>query len=151
MIEDRHPLLPHLMTLLESARRDIVISCPEAIMPLFDNDDAISEMLRVARRARQTGLKVLLRQFEPVKMQGSRFIHSMQRIPTKAECRLLEEHPEWRSETLVIIDQAAGLLIPTKTRRPIDLLERREVKARLSRFNALWDAAQPAHEMRRLR
>ena len=35
MIEDRHPLLPHLMTLLESARRDIVISCPEAIMPLF--------------------------------------------------------------------------------------------------------------------
>ena len=151
MIEDRHPLLPHLMTLLESARRDIVISCPEAIMPLFDNEDAITEMLRVARRARQTGLKVLLRQFEPVKMQGSRFIHSMQRIPTKAECRLLEEHQEWRSETLVIIDQAAGLLIPAKTRRPIDLLERREVKARLNRFNALWDAAHPAHEMRRLR
>ena len=44
MIEDRHPLLSHLMTLLESARRDIVISCPEAIMPLFDNDDAISEI-----------------------------------------------------------------------------------------------------------
>ena len=151
MIEDRHPLLPHLMTLLESARRDIVISCPEAIMPLFDNDDAISEMLRVARRARQTGLRVLLRQFEPVKMQGSRFIHSMQRIATKAECRLLEEHPEWRSETLVIIDQAAGLLIPTKIRRPTDLSERREVKARLNRFNALWDAAHPAHEMRRLR
>ena len=151
MIEDRHPLLPHLMALLESARRDIVISYPEAIMPLFDNDDAISEMLRVARRARQTGLRVLLRQFEPVKMQGSRFIHSMQRIPTKAECRLLEEHPEWRSETLVIIDQAAGLLIPTSTRRPTDLSERREVKARLNRFNALWDAAHPAHEMRRLR
>ena len=151
MIEDRHPLLPHLMTLLESARRDIVISCPEAIMPLFDNEDAITEMLRVARRARQTGLRVLLRQFEPVRMQGSRFIHSMQRIPTKAECRLLEEHPEWRSETLVIIDQAAGLLIPTSTRRPTDLSERREVKARLNRFNALWDAAHPAHEMRRLR
>ena len=151
MIEDRRPLLPHLMTLLESARRDIVISCPEAIMPLFDNDDAISEMLRGAGRARQTGLRVLLRQFEPVKMQGSRFIHSMQRIPTKAECRLLEEHPEWRSETLVIIDQAAGLLIPTKTRRPTDLSERREVRARLNRFNGLWDAAHPAHEMRRLR
>ena len=151
MTEDRHPLLPHLMTLLESARRDIVISCPEAIMPLFDNDDAISEILRVARRARQTGLRVLLQQFEPVKMQGSRFINSMQRIPTKAECRLLEEHPEWRSETLVIIDQAAGLLIPTKTRRRIDLSERREVKARLNRFNALWDAAHPPQEMRRLR
>ena len=84
MIEDRHPLLPHLMTLLESARRDVVISCPEAIMPLFDNDDAISEMLRVARRAPQTELRVLLRQLEPVKMQDSRFIHSIQRIPTKA-------------------------------------------------------------------
>ena len=39
MIEDRHPLLPHLMTLLESARRDIVISCPEAIMPLTRSAD----------------------------------------------------------------------------------------------------------------
>jgi hypothetical protein len=84
-------------------------------------------------------------------MQGRRFIHSMQRIPTKAECRLFEEHPEWRSETLVIIDQAAGLLIPTKTQRPIDLSERHEVKARLNPFNALWDAAHPAQEMRRLR
>ncbi len=151
MIEDRHPLLPHLTTLLESARRDILISCPEAIMLLFDNDDAISVLLRVARRARQTGLRVLLRQFEPVKMQGRRLIHSMQRISTKAASRLLEEHPEWWSETLVIIDQAAGLLIPTKTRRPIDLWERRELKARLNGFNALWDAARPAHEMGRLR
>ena len=151
MIKDRHPLLPHLMTLLVSARREIVISCPEAIMALFDTDDAISEMLRVARRAPQTGLRVLLRQFEPVQLEGSRFIYSMQRIPTKAECRILEEHPEWRSETMVIIDETVGLMIPTKTRRPIHLSERRQVKARLNRFEALWDAAHPAHEMRRLR
>ena len=151
MIRDRHPLLPHLMSLLESARRDVVISCPEAIMPLFDTDDAISEMLRVARLAPQTGLKVLFRHYEPVQFEGSRFIHSMQRIPTKAECRLLEEHPEWPSETLVIIDEAAGMIIPTKTRRPMHLSERRQVRARLNRFNALWDAAHPAQEMRRLR
>ena len=35
-------MLPHLLAVLESARRDIVISRPEAIMPLFDSDDAIS-------------------------------------------------------------------------------------------------------------
>ena len=151
MIASRHPLLPQLMTVLESARRDIVLSSPEAIMPLFDSDDAISEMLRVARRAPQTRLKVLLRQYEPVQREGSRFIQSMQRIPTKAECRLLREHPEWRSETLVIIDESIGLIIPTKTRRPIHLSERRQVMTRLNRFNALWDAAHPAQEMRRLR
>ena len=39
-------------------------------MALFDTDDAISEMLRVARRAPQTGLRVLLRQFEPVQFAG---------------------------------------------------------------------------------
>ena len=120
-------------------------------MPLFDTDDAISEMLRVARRAPQTGLRVLLRRFETVQLEGSRFIRSMQRIPTKAECRILGEHPEWRSETLVIIDETLGLIIPTKTRGPIHLSERRQVKARLHRFESLWDAAHPAHEMRRLR
>ena len=74
----------------------------------------------------------------------------MPRIPTKAECRILEEHPEWRAETLVIIDEALGLIIPTKTRGPIHLSERRQVKARLHRFEAFWDAAHPAQEMRRL-
>lgn len=34
-------MLPTLLALLESARRDIVICCPEAIMPLFDSDEAI--------------------------------------------------------------------------------------------------------------
>ena len=89
MIKDPHPMLPTLLALLESARRDIVICCPEAIMPLFDSDDVISEMVRVARRAPQTGLKVLLREYEPVRFDGSRFMQSIQRISTKAECRLL--------------------------------------------------------------
>lgn len=151
MMEDRHPLLPHLMALLESARRDVVISCPEAVMPLFDSDIAISEILRVARRAPQTGLRVLLRQFDPVQFGGSRFVRSIQRIPTKAECRLLEQHSEWRSETLVVIDEAVGLMIPTQTRRPpIHLSDRRQVTVRLNRFNVLWNAAYPAHDMRRL-
>lgn len=150
MMEDRHPLLPHLMALLESARRDVVISCPEAVMPLFDSDIAISEILRVARRAPQTRLRVLLRQFAPVQFEGSRFVRSMQRIPTKAECRMLEQHSEWRSETLVVIDEAVGLMIPTQTRRPIHLSDRRQVTVRLNRFNVLWNAAHPAHEMRRL-
>ena len=150
MMEDRHPLLPHLMALLDSARRDVVISCPEAVMPLFDSDIAISEILRVARRAPQTRLRVLLRQFAPVQFEGSRFGRSMQRIPTKAECRMLEQHSEWRSETLVVIDEAVGLMIPTQTRRPIHLSDRRQVTVRLNRFNVLWNAAHPAHEMRRL-
>ena len=150
MMEDRHPLLPHLMALLDSARRDVVISCPEAVMPLFDSDIAISEILRVARRAPQTRLRVLLRQFAPVQFEGSRFVRSMQRIPTKAECRMLEQHSEWRSETLVVIDEAVGLMIPTQTRRPIHLSDRRQVTVRLNRFNVLWNAAHPAHEMRRL-
>ncbi len=146
-----HPMLPPLLVLLESARRDIVICCPEAIMSVFDSDDAISEMVRVARRAPQTGLKVLLREYEPVRLEGSRFIQSMQRIPTKAECRLLEDHPEWRTETLVVVDEAEGLIVAHKTGRLTSLSERAQVRIQLNRFITLWDAARPAHEMRRLR
>ena len=94
MIKDRHPILPHLLALLESARRGIDVSRPEAIMPIFDSDEAISEMVRVARRGPQTGLKVLLREYEPVRFEGSRFMQSLQRIPTKAECRLLQDHSD---------------------------------------------------------
>ena len=144
-------MLPTLLALQESARRDIVICRPEAIMPLFDSDEAISEMVRVARRAPQTGLKVLLREYEPVRFEGSRFMQSIQRIPTKAECRLLEDHPEWRSETLVVVDEAEGLIVAHKTGRLTPLSERAQVRIQLNRFITLWDAARPAHEMRRLR
>jgi len=120
-------------------------------MSVFDSDDAISEMVRVARRAPQTGLKVLLREYEPVRLEGSRFIQAMQRIPTKAECRLLEDHPEWRTETLVVVDEAEGLIVAHKTGRLISLSERAQVRIQLNRFITLWDAARPAHEMRRLR
>ena len=144
-------MLPTLLALQESARRDIVICRPEAIMPLFDSDEAISEMVRVARRAPQTGLKVLLREYEPVRFEGSRVMQSIQRIPTKAECRLLEDHPEWRSETLVVVDEAEGLIVAHKTGRLTPLSERAQVRIQLNRFITLWDAARPAHEMRRLR
>ena len=144
-------MLPTLLALLESARRDIVICRPATIMPLFDSDEAISEMVRVARRAPQTGLKVLLREYEPVRFEGSRFMQSIQRIPTKAECRLLEDHPEWRSETLVVVDEAEGFIVTHKTGRPTPLSERAQVRIQLNRFITLWDAARPAHEMRRLR
>ena len=144
-------MLPTLLALQESARRDIVICRPEAIMPLFDSDEAISEMVRVARRAPQTGLKVLLREYEPVRFDGSRFMQSIQRIPTKAKCRLLEDHPEWRSETLVVVDEAEGLIVAHKTGRLTPLSERAQVRIQLNSFITLWDAARPAHEMRRLR
>ena len=144
-------MLPHLLALLESARRGIVISRPEAIMPLFDSDEAISEMVRVARRGPQTGLKVLLREYEPVRFEGSRFMQSLQRIPNKAECRLLEDHSDWRAETLVVVDEAEGLIVAHKTDRLTRLSERAQVRTHLNRLIALWDAARPAHEMRRLR
>ena len=120
-------------------------------MPLFDSDEAISEIVRVARRAPQTGLKVLLREYEPVRFEGSRVMQSIQRIPTKAECRLLEDHPEWRSETLVVVDEAEGLIVAHKTGRLTPLSERAQVRIQLNRFITLWDAARPAHELRRLR
>ena len=108
-------------------------------------------MVRVARRVPQTGLKVLLREYEPVRFEGSRFMQSIQRIPTKAECRLLEDHPGWRSETLVVVDEAEGFIVTHKTGRLTPLSERAQVRIQLNRFVTLWDAARPAHEMRRLR
>ena len=151
MIEGRHPMLTDLLALLNSARRDIVISSPEALMPLFDSDEAVSEMVRVARRAPHTGLKVLLREYEPVRFESSRFMQSIARIPTKADCRLLEDHPDWRSETLVVVDEAVGLIVAHKTSRLTHLSERAQVRIQLNRFITLWNAARLAHEMRRLR
>ena len=49
MIRDRHPLLPHLLTILDAARRSVVISRPEAIFPLYTGD-AIAGISKNGRR-----------------------------------------------------------------------------------------------------
>jgi len=77
-------------------------------------------------------------------------MQSLQRISTKAECRLLEDHSDWRAETLVV-DEAKGLIVAHKTDQLIQLSERAQVRTHPNRLIALWDAALPAHEMRRLR
>jgi len=78
-------------------------------------------------------------------------MQSLQRISTKAECRLLEDHSDWRAETLVVVDEAEALIVAHKTDQLIQLSERAQVRTHPNRLIALWDAALPALEMRRLR
>ena len=77
MIRDRHPLLPHLLTILDAARRSVVISRPEAILPLFNAEDAISALVKVAKRTPQTDMRVVVRQSKAPLIERSlaRFAH----------------------------------------------------------------------------
>jgi len=148
MNEHTRRILPHIKTLLEAATRSIVISNPENTLELFNNDDVITEIARVARRGPRAKIQILLRHFEPVRLEGSRFIGMLKRIPTRAQLRVLSEHPEARAETMVITDGRAGVTVPNRTRRPMHLVDKREVKSCLLRFDTLWNVAEPPADLR---
>lgn len=147
---DRHPLLLTVCALLETATRHIDIVRPEPLLALFNARDIQAELARLARRSAQSRIRVLVHELDPALIEGSTFIQALRRMPSKAELRVLEEHPEWRSETLICVDDARGLVVPSRTRRPIHLHTQRETRVRLNRIEALWDAAQPSPEMRLL-
>jgi hypothetical protein len=145
---DRHPLLITVCSLLESAARHIDIVRPEPLLGLLNARDIQDELTRLARRSAQSRIRVLMHELDPTLIEGSAFIQTLRRMPSKAELRVLEEHPAWRSETLICVDDARGLIVPSRTRRPIHLRTQRETRFRLNRMEALWAAAHPSPDMR---
>jgi hypothetical protein len=55
----------------------VVISRPEAILPLFNAEDAISALVKVAKRTPQTDMRVVVRQSKAPLIERSlaRFAH----------------------------------------------------------------------------
>ena len=98
--------------LCRGAIRYICIQSPRLDHAVFDKRELASMISALARRSRQTRVRVLIEDPRPLIQRGHRLLELARRIPSAMEIRRLPEHPEWTGETVVLRDQDGVLYKP---------------------------------------
>ena len=128
-----------------SARRHICILSPRLDHQVFDRAELVSALSSLARRGRQSEIRILVADPEPIVKRGHRLLELARRMPSALTMHKLAEHPSWRGETLILRDHD-GLLV-----KPVDADQQAfyepDSRARCAQysglFNELWRRSSP--------
>lgn len=135
-----------------SARRHICILSPRLDHQVFDRIELVSALSALARRGRQSEIRILVANPEPIVKRGHRLLELARRMPSALSLQKLAEHPSWNGETMVLRD-SNGLLFRTLEGDQMAFYEP-DSKARtaqhLDLFNELWRRSAPDINFRSL-
>ncbi|MBN7798807.1 GNAT family N-acetyltransferase [Parahaliea mediterranea] len=140
------------LTLAESASRYLYILSPSLDFRVFDNSALEEAITALARRSRQTEIRILIADPRPLVQRGHRLLNLARRLPSKVQLRALAEHPEWRGETLVIRDRDGVLYKPGDSDKEgfYEPDSRASTQRHLELFQELWRQGTQGPELRRL-
>jgi hypothetical protein len=111
-IEYPRPFDAYAVSLCQSASRYICILSPQLDPEAFDNSDLVEALSALARRSRQTEVRILISDSRPLVGRGHQILQLARRLPSAIHIRKLEEHPNWNNETIVIRDRDGVLYKP---------------------------------------
>ena len=138
-----------LLEMLAETSRHVDIVSPQLEPLLLDDDEVVAALVRLARRGRQTRIRVLVQELRPVIESGHRLLTLSRRLSTAMTVRVLQEHSEWRGETVVVCDRQRGLLLKLDEHRWRPLDDAPDASREAERFDRLWLASEASPELRR--
>ena len=139
-----------LLEYLADTSRHVDVMSPLLEPALLDDDDVANALTRLARRGRQTRIRLLTAEIRPLLESGHRLIALSRRLPTAMTIQVLEEHPEWQRETLMIFDRSAGFRLKAEDHQWEPELSAPVARRESDRFDRLWRASQASPELRQL-
>ncbi len=107
-----HPFDDCALALCATARRELCILSPTLDHRVFDSQTMADALSALARSYRHSRVRLLVADYRPLVQRGHRLLTLARRLPSSVQLQLLEEHPEWRGETLVIRDRSGVLYRP---------------------------------------
>lgn len=141
-----------VVTLAESAARYLYILSPHLDHVVFDNADLVSALSELARRSRQTEIRILLCDTRGLVARGHRLLTLARRIPSTVRIQTIEHHPQWRGQTVVIRDRNGLLYKPADSNSDAFYQpdSRAETQPYLELFEELWRHSEQNPELRSL-
>lgn len=135
-----HPFDELVVALCDSAARHLYIQSPCLDHEVFDNPELVRAISALARRSRQTEVRVLISDSRPLVTRGHRLLELSRRLPTSVRLRTLAEHPDWNNETVVIRDRDGVLYKPGDADNEgfYEPDSRASTQRHLELFNELW-------------
>jgi hypothetical protein len=146
------PFAAYAVALCESASRYICILSPQLDHAAFDNSELVDALSALARRSRQTQVRILISDSRPVVGRGHQLLQLARRLPSTVHIRKLEEHPNWNNETTVIRDRDGVLYKPGDSDHDAfyEPNSRASTLRHLELFDELWRLSVEDAELRTL-
>jgi len=146
------PFAAYAVALCANASRYICILSPKLDHAAFDHSELVDALSALARRSRQTQVRILISDSRPVVGYGHRLLQLARRLPSTVHIRKLQEHPNWNNETLVIRDRDGVLYKPGGSDHDAfyEPDSRASAQQYLERFDELWRVSEEDAELRSL-
>jgi len=151
-IEYPVPFNEYAVALCKSASRYICILSPQLDHAAFDSGDLVDALSELARRSRQTQVRILISDSRPIVTRGHQLLQLARRLPSTVHLRKLPEHPEWNGETVVIRDRDGVLYKPGGSDHDAfyEPDSRASTLKHLELFDELWRFSEEDTELRSL-
>ncbi len=147
-----HPFDDYAVSLCESASRYVCILSPDLDHAAFDNPALADALSKLARGGRQSQVRILVARSTGIVNRGHRLLSLARRIPSSIHLRVLQEHPDWNGETLVIRDRDGVLYKPGGSERDgfYEPDSRASTQRHLELFEELWRHSEQDPNLRTL-
>ncbi|WP_341938490.1 DUF7931 domain-containing protein [Marinimicrobium sp. C2-29] len=134
------------------ARRDLALFSPDLDAPLFDRDELADALSALARRHRQTRVRLLVRDTRPLIERGHGLVRLAQRLPSKISVRRLTNEIETRAHSFLLCDRDQLLYRndPEEYRGFVDRKGAAEVRNLREIFDRAWESAEEDPRLRQL-
>ena len=151
-IEYPHPFDELVVDLCASASRYVCILSPRLDHAVFDTQELASALSALARSARQSEVRILVADTRGVVGRGHRLLELARRIPSLVQIRRLNDHPDWKGQTVVIRDRDGVLHKPGSSDHDgfYEPDSRASAQKHLELFEELWRYATQDPELRNL-
>ncbi|MEZ5573240.1 MAG: hypothetical protein R3E64_14640 [Halioglobus sp.] len=151
-IEYPVPFNQFAVALCQSATRYICILSPQLDHAAFDHSDLVDALSALARRSRQTQVRILINDSRLLVTRGHRLLQLARRLPSTIQLRKLKEHPNWNNETVVIRDRDGVLFKPGGSDHDAfyEPDSRASTHRHLELFEELWRFSEEDIELRSL-
>lgn len=135
---------------LANASRHVSVLSPDLKLPILNSPSVINELALLARRGRQSRIRVLVGQFQPAHMNNHPLVQLARRLTSCMALKLLPDHPQWRGETVILCDRSSALIWRDSGSGSVAVAPRAVAAHWHETIEQLWTAADDSPEMRRL-
>ena len=138
--------------LARTASRHICILSPQLDHAAFDNRELSEALSALARRGRQSMIRILVSDSRSIVQRGHRLLELARRLPTSVKLQKLAEHPDWKGQTVVTRDRDGVLYKPGDSDHNgfYEPDSRASTQKHLELFEELWRHSAPDIEFRTL-
>lgn len=141
-----------IVKLVSSAQHQIAVISRHLDSRIFNNEEFMQTMLMLAHRARNSNIRILVHDTDPIVKHGHRILDLSQRISSKVEIRTIGDDYSQFNESFVVAD-SIGYIHNLKSDlydAEVNFCDKDKSKELMDVFTKIWEYSQQDAVIRRL-